>query len=95
MIAHVPIRDARYSLFVGLLYLGIFLQMLGAPIAFWNLDALEENCVLASLMALVVHSIEPHFVPLSSYLLTPDKSMASYRFLHEDSPFHPPIVPQE
>jgi hypothetical protein len=88
MIVHVSVRDPHHSWFLGLLCLGVFLHILAAPIAWWDLDTLGEDCVSA---ALIVHAIAPDLLPLPSYLLTPAKSMASYTFLCEQRPFHPPI----
>jgi hypothetical protein len=92
MIAHLSRRDARHSLFLGLLFLGVLLSTLGAPISCWDLDALGEDCVSA---AFIVHATAPDLLPPPSYLLTPGKTMASYAFLHDQRPFHPPIFATE
>ena len=77
--------------FVGLLCLGVFLQMLGAPLNFWDLDGSDDDLVSSLLVGLAVPSAQPHDMPLHSYLLYCDRSAPTYRLLYENLLFHPPI----
>jgi hypothetical protein len=79
---------SRLSL-ITLLCAGVFLQMLGAPISFWDLDGSEDDFVSSLLLGLAISSAPPHFsTPLFS-LLPPQASVPARYFLHEH--FHPPL----
>ena len=77
--------------FVGLLCLGVFLQMLGAPLSFWDLDGSDDDFVSSLLVGLAVPSTPPHDMSLHSYLSHRDRSAPAYRLLYENLLFHPPI----
>ena len=78
-------------LFIGLICLGVVLQMLGAPISFWDLNGSEDDFISALLMGVAVLSGEPHYSPLHSSLLIRLISAPRYSFLYEHVLFHPPL----
>ena len=80
--------------FVGLLCLGVFLQMLGSPLSFWDLNGSDDEFVSSLLVGLAVPSAQPHAMPLHSYLLHRDGSAPAYCLLYENVLFHPPISAQ-
>jgi hypothetical protein len=76
-------------LLIALLCAGVFLQMLGAPISFWDLDGSEDDLVSSLLLGLAIPSAPAHFsTPLFS-LLPPHASVPARYFLDEH--FHPPL----
>jgi hypothetical protein len=91
MVNRIFLRNAGYAVFLGLVCLGVLLQMLGAPIIFWDLHGSEDDFISTILMGLTVHSDAPFSLPLLSFLLTIHISTASYIFLHEHSLFRPPV----
>ena len=79
------IRHASYAIFIGLVCLGVFLQMLGAPVSFWSLEGSQDDFVSTLLMDLTVPSIASSYAP-------PLLSTVFYNFLHEHTPFRPPLL---
>ena len=77
--------------FIGLLCLGVFLQMLGAPVSFWDLDGSEDDFISSLLMGVAVLSSDPHYSPVHSSLLIRLISAPRYSFLYEHVLFHPPL----
>lgn len=77
--------------FIVLICLGVVLQMLGAPISFWDLNGSEDDFISALLMGVAVLSDGPHYSPFHSSVLIPLIWAPSYHFLHEYVHFHPPL----
>jgi hypothetical protein len=77
--------------FIGLLCLGVFLQMLGAPVTFWDLVGSDDDFISALLMGLAVLTREPHYLPLHSSFLVHLISAPPYSYLYEHVLFHPPL----
>jgi|GEM_PF-1653579 hypothetical protein len=76
-------------LLITLICAGVFLQMLGAPISFWDLDGSEDDFVSSLLLGLAIPSEPAHFSTALFSLLPPHASAPARYFLDEH--FHPPL----
>lgn len=77
-------------LLIGLLCIGVLLQILGAPLTFWDLDGSCDLVELSLLVAVAIISGAPVLFPiLGSW------SLSEEAFMHRRSPlhvvFHPPL----
>jgi len=82
-------KMARSSLIV-LLCMGVVLQVLGAPISFWDLDGSDDDFISSLLMGACILSGYLHISPFHSYPSIVPISAAGYSFLHEHFLFRPP-----
>jgi hypothetical protein len=82
-------KKAKSSLIV-LVCIGVVLQMLGAPISFWDLDGSDDDFISSLLMGACILTGDPHISRFHSFLTVVQTSAPRYSFLHEDFPFHPP-----
>jgi hypothetical protein len=92
MAIHIAARDASLAIYIGLICLSVFLQILGAPISFWMLEGSADDLISTLLMGLTFHATTSHYIPLFSSLKIPIPSTVSYNFLDEHVHFRPPLV---
>ncbi len=86
-------RDAGYSVLLGMVGLSVLLQVLVSPISFWTFEgSVDESSFL---MGFTVHFSVHHYSSLISYFSAPLKSTVSYKFLHEHILFRPPLLTEE
>jgi hypothetical protein len=90
MLGWKDIEIARLVL-ISLLCVGVFLQMLGAPVSFWDLDGSADDFVSSLLMGLTVPSAPPPYLPLLCHLVASHQSGAPPYPLYEHPLFHPPL----
>ena len=79
------------SCLILIICVGVFLQMLGAPVSFWDLDGYDHDFISSLLMGACVHTEDQHISPFHSFLSVISISAPRYSFLHESFLFHPPI----
>ena len=76
-------------LLIALLCIGVMLQILGAPLTFWDLDGSCDLIELSLLSAVAIISAMPLLSPLLGSLYISEVSL-TYRLSPEDLFFHPP-----
>ena len=74
---------ARWCL-IGLICVGIVLQMLGAPLSFCDLDGSDDDFTSSLLMGFCVLGINLYYSPAHLSLLIGPIADSSYSFLYED-----------
>ena len=75
---------------IGLLCISLLLQILGAPLTFWDLDGSCDLVELSLLVAVAIISGTPVLLPiLRSWYLSEDALMHRHSPLHVV--FHPPL----
>jgi hypothetical protein len=84
------LKTARWC-FIGLICIGVVLQMLGTPITLWDLHGSDDHFISVLLMGFCVLSCSQHFSPLYSSLSVIHISAPRYSFLSEHILFHPPL----
>jgi hypothetical protein len=84
------LRDIAGYCWIGLVCVALLLQMLGAPICFWELDP-TDDFVSTLLMGLAVLTSESYNLPFHSCLLLAVISTVAYYFLKEFLLFRPPV----
>lgn len=95
MVSKISMRDAGYSVLLGMVGLSVLLQVLVSPISFWTFEGSVDEFFSSFLMGFTVHFSVHHYLPLFSYLSAPLKSTVSYKFLHEHILFRPPLLTEE
>ena len=81
---------ARWG-FIGLICVGIVLQMLGAPISFCDLDGSDDDFISSLLMGFCVLASNLYYSPAHLSLTIGPIADSSYSFLYEDILFRPPL----
>lgn len=79
------------SCLIAFLCMGVFLQILGAPVSFLESDGSEDIFISSLLTGACVHTEDQHIPPFSSFLSAVSISARHYSFQHESLLFHPPI----
>jgi len=77
-------------LLIGLLCIGIVLQILGAPLAFWDLDGSSDLVASAQLESCSLTSRAPVVAPLFQSVCFFDTADPAYQFSAPQVFFHPP-----
>ena len=77
-------------LLIPLLCIGVMLQILGAPLTFWDLDGSCDLIELSLLSAVAIISAMPVLSPLLGTLYISEVSL-TYRLSSEHLFFHPPL----
>src|SRR5690349_1451308 len=77
-------------LLIGLLCIGIVLQILGAPLAFWDLDGSSDLIASAQLESCSLMSRAPVVAPLFQSVCFFDTADPAYQFSAPQVFFHPP-----
>ena len=77
-------------LLIGLLCIGIVLQILGAPLAFWDLDGSSDLIASAQLESFSLTSRAPVVAPLLPCVCSFDTADPAYQFSAPQVFFHPP-----
>ena len=70
---------------------GVFLQILGAPISFWDLDDADHDFTSSLLVGACVQTENQHISPFYSFLSVVSIPAPRYSYLHESFLLHPPI----
>jgi hypothetical protein len=76
---------------IAILCIGVFLQILGAPVTFWDLNGSDDDFISSLLMGASVQTEAQHISPFHSFLSVVPISGPQYSFLQESFLFHPPI----
>jgi hypothetical protein len=79
------------SYLIVIICVGVFLQILGAPVSFWAVDGSDDDFISSLLMGASVHTADQHIASFNSFLSLISISAPRYSFLHESFLFHPPI----
>jgi hypothetical protein len=79
-------------LLIGLLGIGIVLQILGAPLAFWDLDGSSDPVASAQLEGFSIMSREPDSSQIFQWVSSFDTAYPAYRFSAPQVFFHPPLA---
>src|SRR5689334_15797746 len=83
--------DRCYVLLLfGVLCIGIVLQILGAPLAFWDLDGSSDLVASAQLESCSLTSRAPVVAPLFQSVCFFDTADPAYQFSAPQVFFHPP-----
>ena len=94
------IIEARYQttsttvlrfLIIALICIGVFLQVLGAAVAFWEIDGSDDPFISSILTSFAVLGNESVFLVLLRCLLGYALIRVSYQHLRQDTLFHPPL----
>jgi hypothetical protein len=88
--SHPALSRACLLLTIGLLCLGVLLQMLGVAISFWDLNGSDDLLITSILTGFAVLSEEAVFLVLDS-LFTSIPTASLYEALVPDGFFHPPM----
>jgi hypothetical protein len=80
---------------IAIICVGIFSQILGAPVSYWELDGSDDDFISSLLMGASVHTEDQHISSFNSFLSLISISAPRYLFLHESFLFHPPIFGTE
>lgn len=85
--------DRCYVLLLfGVLCIGIVLQILGAPLAFWDLDGSNDLAASAQLEGFSLMSGAPVVAPLVHCVFSFDTADPTYQFSAAHLFFHPPLA---
>ena len=89
----LPSMTITKSFVIVFLCIGVVLQMLGAPVSFWDLDGSDDDFISSLLMGACVLSGGPHISAFHSFLSSAPIVAPQYSLLQEKLLFHPPNVP--
>jgi hypothetical protein len=78
-------------LIIALLCVGVFLQILGAAVAFWDVDGSDDPFMSSILTSFAVLGNESVFLVLLQCLFGVAMITVSYQQLRQDTLFHPPL----
>ncbi len=76
---------------IGLLCVGITLQILGASLSFWDLDGSSDPIESSLLEGFSIVSMQPVLWTIGQFLIRLNTGGPIYQFLAEDLFFRPPI----
>ena len=85
-----PILRWSVLLLIGLLCVGVLLQILGAPLTFWDLDGSCDLLELSLLLSVAIISATPVLSLLCGFLYVSEATLA-YRLSPQHLFFHPPL----
>ena len=86
-----PCRIIDALFLIGLLCVGIMLQILGAPRSFWNLDSSSDPVASSLLEGLSLVSHAPMVSTSFPYVFAFDTPSPAYQFAAQHCFFHPPL----
>jgi len=78
--------------FIALLCLGVFLQMLGLPVTFWDLNGSDEDFVSALLMGVSIISNDSFIMPFFQWVFASHLLLTLYFYSRPVSFFRPPLA---
>jgi zinc transporter ZupT len=78
-------------LIIALLCVGVFLQILGAAVAFWDVDGSDDPFMSSILTSFAVLGNESVLLVILQSMLCVAMISVSYQQLRQDTLFHPPL----
>jgi hypothetical protein len=89
---HTTLTAVSRLLIIALICIGVFLQILGAAVAFWEIDGSDDPFISSILTSLAVLGHESVFLVLLRCLLGVALIRVCYQQLRQDTLFHPPLA---